>query len=415
MKEASQQQVVEHVRSRRGQSRSSHRAVRVGHLVPYLGRARGGPVMSVRTLADGLVRKGCRITVAGVEQPDDGPRATFDERVGVMVSDRSLGGMFRWCPSLSRALSERGFDVVHSHGLWTYVSIVASRVAARRNIPHVLAPCGMLQEKALRRSSWKKRICRWTFQDKVLKGAACLHVKSDAEYEGVRGFGLTNPVAVIPNPVAFPADLDEVDPDVFRRRYVALQGKKILLYLGRLHPVKGLARLVEAWASLWPRERDWHLVLAGPDEDGYKASLVSQIESCGCQASITFTGPLNDEEKWTAYRAADLFVMPSDFENFGCAIVEAMMAGVPVVTTTGTPWKALRDQECGWWVDPSTYVLAEALAQAMAMPSPHLHEKGETCRQLVKGLDPAQVAEHWLEVYRWLLGRGERPGCVRLA
>ena len=120
--------------------------------------------------------------------------------------------------------------------------------------------------------------------------------------------------------------------------------------------MKGLERLIAAWSKLSAIHADWLLVLAGPDEGGYGARLRAQIEQAGCNSSVAFTGPLSDATKWAALECASLFVMPSDFENFGLAIVEAMRCGLPVITTTGTPWEELGTAGAGWWVEPGVEV-----------------------------------------------------------
>jgi glycosyltransferase involved in cell wall biosynthesis len=206
-----------------------------------------------------------------------------------------------------------------------------------------------------------------------------------------------------------------------------------------LHPVKGLPRLVQAWATIendkaesvplksrnWESKKlksedpgqgkgDWVLVLAGPDEGGHRCELESIVTGLGCQSSVMFADELNDKQKWGALAAADLFVMPSDFENFGVAIVEAMFAGLPVLTTTGTPWSELPLQSAGWWIAPSPVALARALREAVEMPDQQRRAMGQRAMALARQFQPEQTVASLIEVYRWLLARGPRPECVRL-
>ena len=230
---------------------------------------------------------------------------------------------------------------------------------------------------ALRRSAWKKRLARFAFQDRVFARSHCLQAKSEAEYRDIRLFGLHKPVALIPNAIGDPVDVGDPERSAFRERHGIPQDKRILLYLGRLHPVKGLERLLTAWASLSSFHSEWQLVLAGPDEDGYQSVLTALVGQFVLGRTVTFTGSLHGREKWATYATAELFVMASDFENFGSAIAEALACGLPVVTTTGTPWMALRDTGCGWWVEPSAPALAAALTEAMSLPEGRRRKLGE--------------------------------------
>jgi len=396
-------------------------SVTIAHVIPYIGRQMGGPVNALAGYGAALTEQGCHVSVVTAPRETDGPPVDLSRGIERVAFSNSRGGMFRWCPALSRHLMRADTDLIHSHGLWTYASYAAGRVARQRRIPHVLAPCGMLQCEALRRSVWKKRLCGMAFQDRVLREAACLHAKSLDEYRGFRESGMRNPVAVIPNPVAVPPDPDPMDPGAFRSRY-GLEGRRLALYVGRIHPAKGLRRLVEAWARLSNRRPDWHLAVVGPDEAhmveelkalAVRASLDAALSPVGGPAStVTFTGPLDGPEKWRAYRAADIFVMPSDFENFGTAIVEAMAAGLPVVTTTGTPWRTLPERGAGWWVDPTPEALAGALEEAMELTDGQRREMGERAKELASGFTPREVGVHLVRLYDWLLGKGDMPGFV---
>jgi glycosyltransferase involved in cell wall biosynthesis len=153
-------------------------------------------------------------------------------------------------------------------------------------------------------------------------------------------------------------------------------------------------------------------VLAGPDEGGYRREVESLVSELGCGDSVIFTGELDDNQKWAALAAADLFVMPSDFENFGNAIVEAMFSGLPVVTTTGTPWKELPAQGAGWCVEPTVEALSGALREALAMPEEKRQGMGRQAADFAQRFRPERAATDLIQVYQWLLGSGAKPGCV---
>jgi glycosyltransferase involved in cell wall biosynthesis len=246
----------------------------------------------------------------------------------------------------------------------------------------------------------------------VLREAQCLHAKSRKENEDIRQFGLRNPVGIIANPISAPPEANRMSERGFRDAYHLGADAKILLFLGRLHPVKGLPRLVRAWSQFPEHHQNWVLVLAGPDEAGHRKELETLVVELHCQNRILFTGELDEARKWSALAAADLFVMPSDFENFGSSIVEAMACGVPVITTTGTPWKELPGAGAGWCVEPALEPLAGALREALGLSDEQRHNLGRRAADLASRFRPEKAAADLISVYQWLLGRGERPGCV---
>lgn len=381
----------------------------IAHVIPYLGRDFGGPVVAMAAMAAGLAELGEEVTVFSTHRRREGARIDLPPACRVVcTADAGWGGL-RHSPQLWAELQRAAPRLVHSHGLWTDVHRCAATAARRRGVPHVIGPCGMLDAGALRRSTGKKRLALALFQHRALREAACLLANSEQEVADIRRFGLVNPVALVPNPVPGPA-LPVTAADAAGTMPV---GKKILLYLGRLHPVKGLPRLIAAWAQLADLHADWQLVLAGPDEGGWRAQFERQAAAVGCAASIHWAGPLDERGKWVALTAADLFVMPSDFENFGMAIAEALHAGVPVVTTDGTPWQALVEERAGWRVARDPAALAAALREAMTLPDDERRARGARGRHLAARFSPTRVAGQLRELYGWLGCEGERPGFVR--
>lgn len=377
--------------------------MQVTHVIPYFSPEKGGPVLSLAGYAQGLKACGVEVTIVTARHCDDGETIQLDGVPVKIVRSPALG-RFRWSPDFPKYLGMCAPTIIHSHGLWTFASWSAQM---RSDLPHIVAPCGMLQPEALKHSRWKKQICRLLFQDRVLRKAACLHAKSQAEAEQIRALGFTQPIAVVPNPVGPPSQT--LSPEEFRKQY-QIPDKPCVTFIGRIHPVKGLERLIRAWAS--QQTNTWHLVLAGPDEGGYLATLRKVATSLGCQDRISFPGPLAEDAKWALLRCSHLFVLPSDFENFGTAAVEAMQAGLPVITTTGTPWRQLQQQDCGWWVPPTVGALHEALHDAMALPTTSRQQKGTACQKIGRKFSSDTVAQQLLSVYQWLLQQQDMPESV---
>ena len=177
-----------------------------------------------------------------------------------------------------------------------------------------------------------------------------------------------------------------------------------MLSLGRMHPKKGLETLLQAWAKVEPARPGWRLALIGPGDERYVRQL--RAMSCGLGLSrVSFGGPIYGTAKWDAYRAADLFVLPSRNENFGLTVAEALAAGTPVIATTETPWSWVESEGCGWWVEPAPAALAATLATAMAMPRPVLREMGLKGRAwMARDFSWDRVACDMAELYSWLIG-----------
>jgi glycosyltransferase involved in cell wall biosynthesis len=236
------------------------------------------------------------------------------------------------------------------------------------------------------------------YQRRDLKRAALIHVTSEAEAQHVRQLGLNQPIAVIPNGVDSPAELPP------RTRHVP----KRILFLSRLHPVKGLPLLIEAWRRTQPV--GWELIVAGRGEERYERELKTQVYAAGLQETIRFVGAASETEKWGFYRSAEVFVLPTLSENFGLVVAEALAAGVPVITTTAAPWQALVLHRCGWWVKPEVDALVTALSEATSLTTAARGEMGDNGQAFVNAhLSWDHVAIKMAQVYTWILDGGDMP------
>ncbi len=289
-----------------------------------------------------------------------------------------------------------GYDLVHIHGLWD-LRLHKVAVACRRiGVKYIIAPRGMLEPWSLQQKWIKKRLARWLYQDRDLKCAAALHATAESEAEQFRRLGFTNPIIISPNGVNVPnADVGN------KQSTLELQLKtrtnadvRRALFVSRMHPKKGVLELVEAWGKLVETELESRVgvgewccelvyTVSGELEKDYEAKVKTRAKELGLEGQFVFTGALNDDEKWKAYARADLFVLPTYSENFGIVVAEALWAGVPVITTKGTPWSELESRRSGWWIDlPPTASLERALSEAMGKSMEDLAEMGRRGRQL---------------------------------
>jgi glycosyltransferase involved in cell wall biosynthesis len=366
----------------------------------------------VPRLCEALAAAGTETTLFSVAEKESGQRAFYHKgyhncSFACDYARIPLLRRLRISRALSNALHRAALtaDVIHNHGLWVMPNISAGSAAASALTPLVVSPRGMLAPEALAFSRWKKRAFWALLQGSVIRDAACIHVTSEQEYEEIRDFGLTNPVAIIPNGI----DL----PELARSQSAAPAVERVVLSLGRIHPKKGLARLVHAWSKVEARYPAWWLRIAGPPELGHDDELRALVVSLGL-TRISIEGPIYGEAKTSAYRCADVFVLPTLNENFGLTVAEALVAGTPVISTKGAPWGGLERERCGWWIEQGIEPLAAALAHAMALPREALKAMGDKGRKwMARDFSWDGVGRSMLDVYLWLASRAEPPAAIR--
>jgi len=322
-----------------------------------------------------------------------------------------------YSPAMERAIAQRAdeFDVIHQHGIWTATSRVTNRWRAQTGKPTVIAPHGSLDAWALRRSIWKKRLVLLLYERENLDKVACLHALSAREAEGFRKFGLKNPIAMIPNGISEDWLLSQGDGAAFRHRFGLPKDTRLLLFLGRITPIKNLPTLIQAISELKPHLENWKLVIAGVNEFGHQNEVESLVKQLSLEPYVQFVGPLYGQSKRDAFTAADLLVLPSHSEGSPAVVLESLGAGVPVLTTKGAPWQELVTHRCGWWVEPTVPAIGEALLDAITRSPEELQAMGRRGKALVtEKYTWARVAHQTIELYAWLLERGESPDFVQV-
>jgi glycosyltransferase involved in cell wall biosynthesis len=290
----------------------------------------------------------------------------------------------------------------HNHSLWMMPNVYPGLVARRHAVSYVVSPRGTLSNWAINSGSVVKRFFWPLVQRPSLAALSCWHATSDFEYSDIRARGFRQPVAVIPNGVDLPDLPAKENCDV-----------RTLLFLGRIHPIKGLDLLLRAWRATYQRFREWRLIIAGPDNEGHLARMQALARDLKLER-VHFVGPLYGRDKWLAYRNSELFVLPTYSENFGLAVAEALAAGTPAIVTRGAPWEGLEKHEAGWWIDIGLEALIATFEKALNLPRKDLSLMGERGRRWIAGeYSWSTLAERMVDVYNWVVGSGPRPDCVR--
>jgi glycosyltransferase involved in cell wall biosynthesis len=301
-----------------------------------------------------------------------------------------------------RALAEkaRHVDVVHNHSLWSMVNVAAGWVVPGKRAKLVVSPRGTLSTWALSRSNRMKRLL-WPLQRRVLAKADLIHATSKAELADIRALGFTAPVAVIPNGI----DL----PDLKAEMAFGSPILRTLLFLGRIHPTKCVDRLLQVWKTLQDHHAGWQLMIVGGGDPKYVDRIVALAASLGLKR-VEFVGPLYGAEKTRAYRAAELFALPSHSENFGMAVAEALAHGCPAIVSKGAPWAGLEVEGCGWWVKHDVESLTQTLDTAMSQPAARLACMGRKGRDwMERDFAWKSVAQRMDAAYHWIVHGGDLP------
>jgi glycosyltransferase involved in cell wall biosynthesis len=219
----------------------------------------------------------------------------------------------------------------------------------------------MLDVWSLKRSRLKKRVYATLFERRNLESAAGLHFLNDSERAEAETFGVTTRSFVIPNAVDPEEFTDLPTRQTLDRLEPRVQGRTVVLFLGRLHEKKGLDILVPAFAEASVRTPDLHLLIAGPDEGGYRSSVEGWIDDHDLRGSVTLLGPVYGRDKMALLGGADIFVLSSHEEGDSIAVKEAMAARLPVVVTRQCRIHQVETAKAGLVVDPRPASVADAL------------------------------------------------------
>ncbi len=356
----------------------------------------GGLPVKVRAIAHALVERGYPVTVLttdlglagrelpGIERGQGGvevvylrPRARFH----ALTTNPGVVGFCR------KRLAD--FALVHIYGLYDLIGPVVARYCRRQSIPYVVEPMGMF--RPIVRSLRLKWVYHRLFGEAMLRGARRLIATAEQERQELIEGGIPeSKIVVRRNGVEVPQRLPL--PGAFRRKWNVSADARVVLFLGRVVPKKSPELLLEAFAR-WRQEagsKPSLLVLAGPDEGAsYRQNLQTLAARLGLNGGVLFTGPLYDDAKWEAYRDADVFVLPSQNENFGNAAAEAVACGTPVIVTDRCGIAPLVDQRAGLVVPHDAGALQASLARLL--------EDEPLRRRLQAGCDEVARSLSWQE------------------
>lgn len=370
-----------------------------------ISRSAGGVRYAVQYLSKALAQHGCESHMFSVR---DG-FSNEDLLAWNPLSVELYAGIGPLCSSirLRQMLASLDADLVHVHGLWKDQQWAALQWQKHTNKPVIVSPHGMLDPWALRNSAWKKRIVEKLFARDALDRATCIHALCISEVDAIRSYGLKNPVALIPNGVELPSINISTSENHSPNR------KKRLLFLGRIHPKKGLSELISGWEQAGLAE--WELLIAGPDDGGHMPKLKKLIKKLGVGASVSFLGPLYGKDKDHLLRESDAFILPSFSEGLPMSVLEAWSYGLPAIISEYCNLPEGIDHGAALLIEPSVESVARGLIQLGTMSDADLLEMGAAGRALVeRRFTWDKIAQDMASVYHWSLSGGNPPNHVLL-
>jgi glycosyltransferase involved in cell wall biosynthesis len=288
------------------------------------------------------------------------------------INGRSLSSYGVWLSigykrRVRKAIINEAPDLIHIHGIWNWRMHVIASVARELGVPYVISPRGALSKWALSQSKFKKFFAWHIFQKEDIAKASAIIVTSQGEKTDIERLGVARKIELVPNGVNLPNSLPVVNK--------ASDRTKQMLFLSRIHKVKGLEDLVRAWISI--DHSGWELKIFGNDGCDYWQQIEQEIDNLGNDGSIHYEGAISDSDKWLVYANSDCFVLPSYSENFGIVVAEALYAGIPAITTESIPWGSLPNVGAGWSVPNGVKGIANALKEAIGLSDVELKEMGK--------------------------------------
>jgi glycosyltransferase involved in cell wall biosynthesis len=391
--------------------------VRVVHYLPDLELNRGGIVRAVVDLAQAQVADGWTTTVL-VRNAPDAPLAWPDRDaapVSLHLPRRRPLGLFSRSQLRALAAAFADADVLHLHNVWNPELVQLASLANQLGVATVVTPHGTFDPWSLTQSRRKKAVYVSTALRSVLRRSSAIHFTASAEREyGLpllrKGGAESMATAVVP----YLVDLDPFSELAKRHRSQNPDGPLRVLFLSRIHPKKGVEHLLDAAALLVARGLKVTVTIAGSGDPRYVSQLVAKANASGLSEVVEFVGPLLGEDRMNAFARADIFVLPTHQENFGIVLVEALAAGLPVVTTRGTDvWRELDATGGAKVLEPCDAAelplrIADALADLVSDPDRRAAMGAAGARAVCDWLEPERTLQGFLDLYQLAVERAAR-------
>lgn len=367
--------------------------MKVLHYIPSMAQSQGG-VAAYLSILSGELGKHCELVIATCLQEGNLPmrNCRVANLGGFTFTDAGLGltwGGIRRFASLCKQILEREKpDIVHINGIWSIDRWVMQRQALKMGIRTFIMPHGMLEPWILKRHYWTKKLpALMLYEKKALRSAKCLIATAESERRNLINLNANVNVNLVANGI-------DVSGIPMKQSW---EIRRKILYVSRIHVKKGIELLLDVIGSIQERLQGYEIIIAGEGERDYVEVL--KAKACTSGVNVKFIGGVYGEEKWQVFQDADFFVLPTNSENFGYVIAEALACGTPVITTKGTPWAEI-DGKCGYWIERTEDELKKAVLRMTDKTAKELKEMGIQGRKLIEeNYSAAKMAEQLMNIY----------------
>ncbi|TAF03015.1 MAG: glycosyltransferase [Nostocales cyanobacterium] len=352
--------------------------MKILQIVPSISLIYGGPSQMVLGLAPALAKTGAEVTILTTDSNGDNGQKSLDVPLNIPIQQDGYQILYFRCAPFRRykfsidllewlKTNAKNFDIAHIHALFSPISSAAAIVCRQQKLPYILRPLGTLDPADLRKKKQLKQLYVALLERRNIENAAAIHFTSEQEAKISSRFGVNTNDLVIPLGVIPPNNnLEDA-----RTKLSIPRDKTVILFMSRIDPKKGLELLIPALEKVLTAGFNFHFILAGtnPQDPIYEQKIKSRIENSQLKSRTTITGFVTGEAKIGLLQTADLFVLPSYYENFGIAVAEAMVAGVPVIISDQVHiYQQVLDSESGWVGTTDVESMVKLLTSALSNP-----------------------------------------------
>ena len=373
--------------------------MKILHIIENLDNSYGGPAKSVPLLVKYLNKLDIENKIFTIQIFDNEKNSVLDVS-DIEVLKAPIVGIrkLRYSSQLENMITKEitKDTIIHVQTVWTYPTYIGYKIAKKYNLPLVVSVRGTMYEWALNQSKYIKKFAMWMFQRDMLNNADIIHITEENEKKALESIDIDNKTVLIPNGIELENDFNELDKNILNKiNYDNL--KRYIMFLGRIVHNKGLHYLMTSYNKLKGKYQDIEVLIVGGIEDKKYFDSLEQVKG------MHFLGAIDGIEKHTLFSISSLFVLPSKSENFGMSIAEAMSYKIPVITTTGTPWREMKEKDAGWWVELNQKNIDNAIDEALSCSDNELKAKGKRGFDIIKNYSWGIQAEKMKKCYEEIL------------